>query len=79
MVMGDIKRYFNNKIRSILSGIGYPKDKLDDAVVSLSYALGAVSDEEYLRLMGGVFGGYSDLTAVENFLNNDYQINTADV
>lgn len=57
----------------ILKESGYPEDKAEQAAVSMAYALGSLSDEEYFSMMGGAFGG-GDMSAVDEFLYNGFEI-----
>jgi hypothetical protein len=60
-------------IFKILQESGYPEDRAEQAAVSMAYALGSLSDEEYFSMMGGAFGG-GDMTAVDEFLYNGFEI-----
>jgi hypothetical protein len=39
----------------------------------MAYALGSLSDAEYMKAMGGAFGG-GDMGAVDEFLNSTYEL-----
>lgn len=42
--MDDMKNYFTRLIREILQSINYPASEIDQAVASMAYALGSLSD-----------------------------------
>jgi len=47
-IMSDMKNYMNKLLGELLDSMGYPAAQRDQAVVSMSYALGSLSDEEYM-------------------------------
>jgi hypothetical protein len=48
MMMRDMRDYINGLLGELLDSMGYPAAQRDQAVVSMSYALGSLSDEEYM-------------------------------
>lgn len=73
-MMRDMKDYFTHLISDILDSMGFPEYKREEAVASMAYALGSLSDEDYLNAMGGAFGGNGDISAVEDFLYGAYEL-----
>jgi hypothetical protein len=77
MIMDDMKDYMNHMIVRILEEMGFPHEELYNTAASMAYALGSLSDADYMRAMGGAFGG-SDMSAVEDFLYNTYELPEVD-
>jgi len=73
MIMKDLKEYMNKMIERILEEMGFPRSEIESAAASMAYALGSLSDTEYMKAMGGAFGG-SDMGAVDEFLNSTYEL-----
>jgi hypothetical protein len=73
MMMEDMKNYMNSMIIRILEDMGYPRGQIEQAAASMAYALGSLSDKDYMMAMGGAFGG-ADMGAMDEFLNNTYEM-----
>lgn len=54
--------------------MGYPESQMEQAAASMAYALGSLSDADYLEAMGGAFGGHGSMDAVDEFLNTAYEL-----
>jgi hypothetical protein len=72
--MDDLKEYMNKKIKEILRDSGYPRDQIEEAALSMGYALGSLSDDDYFAAMAGAFSGTGDMTAVDEFLSATYTL-----
>jgi hypothetical protein len=72
-MMGAMKRYMDDLLKRILNDMGYPKDQIEQAAASMAYALGSLSDAEYMKAVGGAFGGQNDNGALDQFLNTSYE------
>lgn len=77
MIMRDMKDYMNHMIVRILEDMGFPHEELYNTAASMAYALGSLSDKDYMMAMGGAFGG-ADMGAVEDFLYNTYEMPNVD-
>jgi hypothetical protein len=63
-MMDAMKDYFEHLIEKILEDMGYPYDQRHQAAASMAYALGTLSDREYMEAIGGAFGGQGDNQAL---------------
>jgi hypothetical protein len=70
--MGAMRGFMERLLKRILEDIGYPREQIEQTVASMAYAMGALSDAEYMKAVGGAFGGGADQGALDAFLNTSY-------
>lgn len=70
--MGAMRDFMGRLLKRILEDIGYPREQIEQTVASMAYSMGALSDAEYMKAVGGAFGGGADQGALDAFLNTSY-------